>query len=59
MNSSVQGTTNTPMLLGKVRIGGLLCTVGGAGWLVNGVLFPFIFITGEPNLLAIAGWGPT
>ena len=35
--NSVQGTTNT-LMLGKVRIAGVLCTVGGAGWLVNGVL---------------------
>jgi hypothetical protein len=35
--NSVQGTTNT-LMLGKVRIAGVLCTVGGVGWLVNGVL---------------------
>jgi hypothetical protein len=37
MNSSVQGTTNTPML-GRVRTAGALCAVGGAGWLVTGLL---------------------
>lgn len=37
MNSSVQGTTNTPTLR-KVRIAGALCAVGGAGWLVTGLL---------------------
>src|SRR5215212_1884395 len=37
MNSSVQGTTNTPML-GKVRTAGALCAIGGAGWLVTGLL---------------------
>src|SRR5215204_1716413 len=35
--NSVQGTTNTPML-GKVRTAGALCAVGGAGWLVTGLL---------------------
>lgn len=35
--NSVQGTTNTPML-GKVRTAGALCAVGGAGWLMTGLL---------------------
>ena len=35
--NSVQGTTNIPML-GKVRTAGALCAVGGAGWLVTGLL---------------------
>ena len=35
--NSVQGTTNTPML-GRVRTAAALCAVGGAGWLVTGLL---------------------
>ena len=37
MNSSVPGTTNIPMLR-KVRTAGVLCAVGGAGWLANALL---------------------
>ena len=31
---SVQGSPNTP-ILGKIRIAGVLCTVGGIGWVAN------------------------
>ena len=37
MNSSVPGTTNIPVLR-KVRTAGVLCAVGGAGWLANALL---------------------
>ncbi len=50
MNSSVHGTTNTPMLR-KVRIAGTLCAVGGAGWLVTGLLSSAI---SRPHTVAYA-----
>ena len=34
---SVQGSPNTP-ILGKIRIAGVLCTVGGIGWVANALL---------------------
>jgi hypothetical protein len=37
MNSSVPGTTNIPVVR-KVRTAGVLCAVGGAGWLANALL---------------------
>lgn len=50
MNSSVQGTTNT-LMLAKVRIAGILCAVGGAGWLVTGLLSSAI---SQPHSVAYA-----
>ncbi|MDQ3286223.1 MAG: hypothetical protein M3P92_11100, partial [Actinomycetota bacterium] len=37
MNSSVPGTANI-LILRKVRTAGVLCAVGGAGWLANALL---------------------
>ena len=48
--NNVQGTTSTPTL-GKVRTAGALCAVGGAGWLVTGLLSSVI---SRPHSVAYA-----
>jgi hypothetical protein len=48
MNSRVQATMNTPILR-KVRIAGVLCAVGGAGWVVTGLVSSAI---SRPHTLA-------
>ncbi len=48
--NNVQGTTSSPTL-GKVRTAGALCAVGGAGWLVTGLLSSVI---SRPHTVAYA-----